>query len=119
MKKSLMLFGILLGVVATSYAEPVKLPNRDVLAHRLREKDFGHFIEKTDLIATLADQEKEALGVITAVELAFCDYKAKMQNPMIEMMMQMRKPELIETILNDYPEAIKEAQGFLAEIEKR
>ena len=116
MKKYLLSLGMLLGAFSANHAIKVTLPAQDVLSQRLREASFEHFVEKTDILSYLAGQEKETLGVIMAVELALYDYGQNLKNPMIENMMQMKKPQLIEILLKDSPEAAKEAQNLLKEM---
>ena len=75
-------------------------------------------LKKTGLIDQLADEEMEVLGVIMAVKLALYDYNETLNQPMVAMMMQMRKPKLIETILGEDSDAIQEARDLYKKIEK-
>ena len=113
MKK--LLFLSLLVTGASLQAVLITLPEAKVLTARLQQAGFDHFIEKTDIVKNLAGQQKEALGVSMAVELALYDYNQYLKNPMMATMMQMRKPQLIGTLLQDSPDAVKELkdQGLL------
>ncbi len=92
--------------------------SEDILAQRLREGGFGHLIKTTEIISDLADQEKEVIVVIMAVELALDDYNTGPQERMTMKMMKKQKIQLIEAILEGNSEAIQEAYDFLKEIEK-
>lgn len=113
MKK--LLFLSLLVAGASLQAVLITLPEAKVLTARLQQAGFDDFIEKTDIVKNLAGQQKEALGVNMAVELALYDYNKYLENPMMARIMQMRKPQLIETLLQDSPDAVKELkdQGLL------
>jgi hypothetical protein len=60
------------------------------------------------IVNQLADQQKEALGVALRVELALYDYNEYLKQPMLATIMNMRKPEIIKTILQDSPDALAE-----------
>ena len=107
-----------LGTVSISYAGRVRLPGKNILTQRLKNKGFGHFIEKTEIVRDLADQEKEVLGVVLSVQLSLYDYAQSLKQSMGAKMMEKRKSQLIETILEGNSEAIKEAQDILKKIEE-
>lgn len=110
MKK--LFFLSLLVAGASLQAVLITLPEATVLTARLQQAGFDHFIEKTNIVKNLAGQQKEALGVSTAVELALYDYNQYLKNPVMATMMQMRKPQLIEALLQDSPDAIKELKDL-------
>lgn len=115
MKKVLLVFGILMSFAHSSYAVLVTLPNKQTLTQRLASIGLDHFIEKTKIVSQLAGQEKEALGVAIAVECALYDYNEYLtqsmpdkQSRMMATLMNMRKPQIIEAILQDSPDALAE-----------
>ena len=116
MKKIIVSLSVMLAAVNISYAGLVTLPGKDVLKSRLRAQGFDHFVEKTKIIDMLADQEKEVMGVIIAVELSLADYAEYLKQPMMVRMMEMLKPQLIKAILEGNDEAIKEASDLQKEI---
>ena len=85
----------------------LKMPDATTLQKRLNEAGFEHFVEKTNIVKNLADEELYALGVAGEVETALYDYNENLQQPMIARMMQMRKPQLLEVLLADYPAALQ------------
>ncbi len=118
MKHMISLSLSLLVGISSINATLVTMPDKKVLTERLHAKGFSHFMEKTDIVKQLAGQKKEVMGVIMAVELSLYDYHNNLKNPMMSTMMAMRKPQLIETLLQDNPSAVKEAHGLLEEISK-
>lgn len=100
---------------ASTESEVLTLPSVQVLKQRLAAHGFDHFEEKTQIAEKLGGQKKVPMGVAVAVELALHDYAQNLQNPMIAFMMQMRKPELLEILLQDFPDALTElrAHGLL------
>ncbi|MEX0940302.1 MAG: hypothetical protein WDZ41_03005 [Candidatus Babeliales bacterium] len=107
MKNKLFLSMVLLSVLNV-FAKPVKLPSAEILTKRFEGKGFDHFIEKTNIVEELADKTFESVGVALKIELALHDYNENLQQPMMSIMMQMRKPEIFEIVLKDSPEAIEE-----------
>jgi len=63
----------------------------------------------------LGDTEKYPLGVVRCVDAVLDDYANILGNPMTMMTVNMRKRDLIETLLEDHPQAIKQldAMGML------
>lgn len=97
-----------LGVCNGLFAmETVKLPSQKEIANRLGKLGMDHFVEKTKIDKQLGDQIRHPLGVPLAVECALYDYNEYLKQPMIDNLMQMRKPEIIKAILHDHPEAIE------------
>ena len=103
---SLFLLGACNGIFAMEGT--IRLASTQDLNKRLCSKGFDHFTEKTQIDKTLGSQVKAPLGVAMAVELALYDYDQYIQNPMTDALMQMLKPQLIETILEEHPKAIEE-----------
>lgn len=87
----------------------------NVLAKPFNDKGFQHFIEKTKIDKDLANRELYPLGVIMAIETHLYDYNEYLKNPMMSRLMQMRKPEIIDILLQNHPEAIRNLvnQGVL------
>lgn len=101
--------------ISTNYAmgqkKAVTLPSAQVLQKRLGDLGLQHFLEKSKLDTRLGGQEKYPMGVAVDVELALYDYAQYLGNPMTSRILQMRKSEIIEAILQDYPEAITDLQN--------
>lgn len=89
----------------------VKMPSKEVLAKRLHEKGFDHFLEKTKIADKLADRELYPLGVVMQVELDMHDYGVYVKNPMITKVTRMRQNQLIETLLSHAPDALTNLAG--------
>jgi len=85
----------------------VTLPKASVLKDRLLEGGFDHFLEKTKLDEKLSGKKLHPLGVSLSVELALYDYAQDLNNPMMAMLMQKRKPQLFEIILKDFPKTLE------------
>lgn len=98
---------VLLSSISSSYAVLVTMPDAKILQERLSAHGFDHFMEKTRIVQQLAGQQKEALGVAMAVELALYDYCQSLP-PMMQSLMTMRKPQLIEALLEGQSAAIQE-----------
>ena len=112
MKKIVIAFGILL-CVSTSEATFVRLPHAKVLRQRLSENGFDHFMEKTEIIASLTDRELDVLGVIIVVNQSLYAYYQYLKNPMTIMTIEMRKTDLLELILQDSPDALEDLEKKL------
>lgn len=95
--------------------QTIKLPSAETINKRLVDEGFNHFVEKTKIGETLGDQEKYPLGVAMAVELALYDYNEYLNNPVMAITMQMRKPAIMQCILKDHPSAITELEAQLKE----
>lgn len=103
------LIAVMVGLTTLScFATPITMPSAEVLKQRLNDAGFTHFIEKTSIVKDLAGQQKEVLGVATSVDLALYDYSENLKNPMMARMMEMRKPQLLQALLQDHPAALKE-----------
>ncbi len=97
----------LLRFASPYYSETVlTMPSKEILHERLCRAGFDHFDEKTKLSSYLGSQEKVPLGVVVALDLALYDYAQYI--PEVAGLMQMRRDELIGTLLKDTPEALKE-----------
>jgi len=109
---------MLLSMPVVSLAmEKFTMPTADILQKRLSEAGFDHFIEKTTIIKQLAGREIVALGVAMIIETSLYDYNEYNLKGMPEEMartmqtlMQMRKPQLFESLLQDHPAALAELQ---------
>lgn len=92
------------------------MPSKEILETRLRENGFNYFMEKTDIVETLAGTEKVALGVNMEVELAyyhFEEYMRKGNAPKSGIItMRMRQSQLIKCLLQEFPEAIAELESM-------
>lgn len=93
----------------------IVMPHKDVLYKRLANIGLTHFMEKTNIIQVLADQEKYPIGVAMAVELAIDDYINYMcknspqpQRCPTAILMSMHRSLIYKVLLEDYPEALDE-----------
>lgn len=113
--KKLILSTILLCTISKAM-NTIQLPSAEILGKRLSENGLGHFMEKTKIDKDLGGRQLYPLGVANAVETALYDYDQYLKQPQIAVLMQTRKPQIIEIILQDHPEAIKdlEERGILS-----
>jgi len=118
MKRLICLSLLLSNSFAFSMEKPIRMPDKTTLELLLQEKGLHHFIEKTNVIQDLADQEKYALGIAISIDGACAQYRGllnknisderrKMTNNMI---VDAVRSMLYKTILKDYPEALQELQ---------
>jgi hypothetical protein len=95
------------GNLCMAMDKTIKLPDAAILRTRLCNAGLDHFVEKTKIDTELANKELYPMGVAVAVEAHLYDYNEYIwKQPMIAIMMQMRKPEIIEILLKDHPDAI-------------
>lgn len=104
--------------VAAKVGQTLTLPSAQELSERLKKTGFDHFMEKTKIHEKLGGQQKKALGVAVQIELSLYDYSQYMKNPMVSAVTAMRKPELLEIFLKDFPEELKALQAELAKAEQ-
>jgi len=92
----------------------VKLPPSHVLTERLCAIGLNHFIENTELIERVAEQNLTPSSIGTIVENCLDDYREHI--PRMSAMMCLYKPRIIKTILQDYPQAIEQLkkEGILS-----
>ena len=96
------------GSLCMAMDKTIKLPDAAVLKTRLCNAGLDHFVEKTKIDTDLANKELYPMGVAVAVETHLYDYNEYLKQPMMAAMMQMRKPEIIEILLKDHPNAIQQ-----------
>ncbi|HBS48563.1 TPA: hypothetical protein DEO28_01520 [Candidatus Dependentiae bacterium] len=98
MKKLFILIIMLLSVVGISHAVKVKLPNAEILTKRLTNAGFADCIERTNIVELLADKTLETVDIAILIEsiLRYTPYH--------------KNNNLLEVILEGYPEAIKETE---------
>jgi hypothetical protein len=105
----------LFGVSFSCHAVLVKMPSAKILAERLEEMHLGYFAQKTNIVEDLAGQEKEAIAVVVALNVAFLSYsKVLRENPhagMLEFQVNLLKLDLLNTLLQDFPDAIEELKS--------
>ncbi len=95
-------------VTLTCLATPVKMPDEKTLNKRMANIGMNHFAEKTGIVKQMAGQQKEALAVVMAVELALYDYAELVKNPAVTITANMNKNMVIEAFLQDHPEKLQE-----------
>ncbi len=110
LRKSLLSILLLLNIGGLLHAmETIQLPSAETLNKYLCEDGFDHFVEKTKIDKDLGNKKLYPLGVAVLVETHLYDYAEYLKNPMMTAMMQMRKQQLIECILQDSPKEVIEA----------
>lgn len=100
--------------------QTVTIPSVGVLEYRLKYNEFAHFAEKTHIADQLGGQKLTPEGVVIAVETALYDYHEEIKKNMPESMasdiqiaMQERKSDLLEILLRESPDALKQASEIL------
>jgi hypothetical protein len=91
-----------------SYAmnDNITLPDAPTLEKRLSDVGFAYFAEKTTVVQQLAGQTKRPLSVSNVVESCLYDYNNKVTSVGANTAW-LGKNRIIETILNDHPQAIE------------
>jgi len=110
--KKLVFLSLLISAVSLQ-AVLTQLPDAKTLEDNLRQQDFEHFFRATNIVASLAGQERESMGIVMAVELALFDYCDTVPQQ-AQIAMQIRKADLIQAILKDSSrekEAIEELKA--------
>ena len=117
MKLKTMAIFSLLSISSITVATKVKMPSAKILTSRLSKIGMDHFIEKTNLVSNLANRELESIGVAVAVETSLYDYNENLGQGlpahmarMMQVQMQLNKPILLRSLLEDYPEALTDLQ---------
>jgi hypothetical protein len=106
--------------------QTLKMPAESILNDRLHGQGFDHFMEKTGIVQRIAGQELHPGGVVLAVELALHDYDEVLKKGMpaamarqMSFLMQMRKSQLLDAILQDIPEASRTVDDFYNQVQQR
>ncbi len=108
------IFFVAILFMANTQAVKIKL-TAEVLNQRLHEEQgLEYFMQKTDVVDKLANKELLPAGVVVIFDAALNNYynyleqkKHEHRSKMIELL-QERRTNILETILRDSPEAIKE-----------
>lgn len=117
--KKIFLAILALWLASTLNAISVTMANRQELEQRLRANKFDHFMEKTNLVSRLAGKKTDVFDILIAVNHSWSKYKQDLNNSAMAALINSRKPELIEVLLQDNPDAIKEANFYLKNILKQ
>lgn len=117
MKLRLIAIGALLVSACASFAADttITMPSADVLTQRLKAIGMEHFMEKTNIITQLADQQKAPLGVAGAILEACADYEKYLTQGragQASRMFNLSKHLLFVAVLEDAPEALEELKGL-------
>ncbi|MGC2310436.1 MAG: hypothetical protein WA432_02340 [Candidatus Babeliaceae bacterium] len=114
MKKYLIFASALMGIIGSSQAMLVKLPDANILNNRLREDGLELFVNKTKIDQTLGNQSMGALAVLLSLEGAIRNYNKDLDpitatlNPL-----EARKRKIIGIILQDNPEALEQVDQYI------
>lgn len=108
MKLSSIAILMLLNIATLScFGMQVTIPSASILKQKLNELDLADFSEKTDIVDRLGGKELGARTVVFIVESAIKDYL--LRSPRVNIFkMEMARPVLMEMILENSPEAVKE-----------
>ncbi|HEX2977888.1 MAG TPA: hypothetical protein VHO47_02105 [Candidatus Babeliales bacterium] len=108
MRHSFLIACGLLSVNSQNFA--YKISSADVVNKKLG--DFGHFIEKTDIVNNLAGKEMETNELIVKIDSAIKEYVKEYweSSTYIEYQLKARKSEIVHALLQDSPEALKELE---------
>jgi len=86
----------------------VIMPSKEILSQKLVKHDLKHFMEKTELVTSLADKKLQPLGVAMLLELALDGYSRSVESMQVGVMMQVSKSDIFEVLLQDAPTALQE-----------
>ena len=111
MKKHFLTLAALCSGLAAIAMDRVKLPDAATLKARLYEAQFDHFVEKTQIDEHLANRNITPLGVVNAVNVHLHGYNKQEQESGIDILMNMRKSDLIKVLLAEYPAAIEQLKS--------
>ena len=116
MKLKSALFCLLSLSTLSSFGVIVKMPNAQILHQKIEFLGLRYFNEKTHLIDNLANKELNAVQVAFAIERALDKFSEHIKNnpTMAEasLIMLSLKPFLLKSLLEDFPEAIKELEDM-------
>ena len=112
----------LLAVVSSAIASSgnrdrlVKFPSKQILQESMHKAGFAHFVEKTKIL-DIVDAGLVPLGVAMRLECELYDYDEYMsqgrtaqETGLMKVMMQMRKSEMLEILLQNDAAALAELQ---------
>ena len=108
MKKWLFISFIILNIVNSAQAVLVQLQNAEILQQRLKDEGFEELVENTEIINDLADQEFEVWEIVRIVNSNLEYYDGLISDPFKSDSVKMMKSTLIEEIIGEHPDAIKE-----------
>ena len=95
---------------ASFAADPtITLPSAEVLTQQLTKMGLSEIVERTQIIALLADKKKLPIGVHTVIEQELAEYEESIGNTTGIIADQFRG-ELHTAILKHFPDALKEVQ---------
>jgi hypothetical protein len=86
------------------------MPDEAVLKKRLSYAGFDFFDKTTHLSKQLANQEKYCLVIAMTVEIALYNFEQAV-DPLTARLMYMRKSQLLEALLEDCPQCLKELEA--------
>ncbi len=116
MKLKISALFVVLTIVSTNFAM-IEMPTAEVLEERLNKAGFGHYMEKTDIVESLANKELVPIGVHNIVFTSMLDYSKHLEETMPgpyckagQAAFYIRKRQLFEVLLEDFPEALKELE---------
>ena len=86
----------------------VTFPSREILRESFKRMGMDHFVEKTQ-IDKIAERKLIPLAVSNLLECAIYDYLE--DNPVMRMMMQMSKSDILEILLQADSKALEELES--------
>jgi hypothetical protein len=92
----------------------ITVPDQQELKNRLDKLGLHHFVEKTHIDKTLGSTNRYPHEIVAVIDLALLQYNETslstfehdIQRNIANQFMQMKKPKMIEAILQEHPDAI-------------
>jgi len=109
MKKLILLLmacSVIASLTALEWDSTVPMPTEKVLSSRLRVAGFDDLERHIKLSERLTRTPLTLGDVAGTVELALFDFNQRLGNPVMAVIMDIRKPQLLGVILQDTPGAI-------------
>ena len=90
----------------SSFDTKIVLPSAAEIKSRLQAIQLDHFVQTTNIDQRLGGRAMYPCGVLVTIEVLLCDYNKICQNELLRQVMSIRRPEIIATILTDFPQAL-------------
>ncbi len=95
----------------SSFDAKIVLPSAAEIKSRLQAIQLDHFVQTTNIDQKFGGRVMYPCGVLVTIEVLLCDYNKICQNELLREVMSMRRPEIIVTILTDFPQALMLLKG--------
>ncbi len=117
MKKLILLLmacSVIVNLTALEWDSTVPMPTEKVLSSRLRVAGFDYLERHINLSGRLTRTPLTLGGVAVAVDSALYDFNQCLGNPVMAVIMDVHKPKLLDTVLQDIPGAAEVIHNTLA-----